>query len=140
MPASSGAWASLRLDRTARALSFLRSYNVAQEAAVSASRVPTQKDWVVNIIVVGLAAAGLVVAGLFLGRTHPLVFLGAALVVLFLLVRWNAGATAYICQSCGREFTLTPVQDFLSPHTFDSKYSRCPHCGQRSWNRTRVRE
>lgn len=105
-----------------------------------ASRVPATKDWIVNIVVVALAVGGLFVTGLLLGRTHPLVFLGAALIVLFLLVRWNASTTAYLCQSCGQEFTLTPLQDFLSPHTPGSKYARCPHCGQRSWNQARVRE
>ena len=103
-----------------------------------ASHAPTQRDWMVNIIVVGLSVAGLLVAALLLGRTHPLVFLGAALVVLFLLVRWNASTTAYICENCGQEFTLSAFQDFLSPHTLDSKYARCPHCGERNWNKSRV--
>ena len=40
----------------------------------------------------------------------------------------------------GQEFTLTPLQDFLGPHTPGTKYARCPHCGQRSWNHARVRE
>jgi DNA-directed RNA polymerase subunit RPC12/RpoP len=105
-----------------------------------ASRVPTRQDWIVNIVVVALAVGGLFAAGLLLGRTHPAVFIGAALIVLFLLVRWHAGATAYLCENCGREFTLSPLQDLLSPHTPTSKRARCPHCGQRNWNRTRVRE
>ena len=104
------------------------------------SRVPTNTDWFINMIVVALAVGGLFVVGLKLGPTHPLVFIGAVLVVLFLLVRWNSGSTAYLCQSCGREFSLTPWQDLLSPHTPTSKYARCPHCGQRSWNHARVRE
>jgi len=104
------------------------------------SRVPNRKDWIVNIVIVALAVGGLCVAGLLLGRTHPVVFIGAALVVVFLLVRWNAGATAYVCANCGQEFTLTPLQDFLSPHTPGSKYARCPQCGQRNWNQARVRE
>ena len=98
-----------------------------------ASRVPNRNDWIVNIVIVALAVGGLCVAGLLLGRTHPVVFIGAALVVVFLLVRWNAGATAYVCANCGQEFTLTPLQDFLGPHTPGTKYARCPHCGQRSW-------
>src|SRR3974390_1510486 len=101
-----------------------------------ASHVPTRKDWLINIVVVGIAVGGLVIAGLFLGRAHPVVFIGAALVVLFLLVRWNAGTTAYIWESCGREFSLMPAQDFISPHTLHSKYSRCPHCGERNWNQS----
>jgi DNA-directed RNA polymerase subunit RPC12/RpoP len=105
-----------------------------------ASRVPTRKDWIVNIVIVAVAVGALFVAGLKLGSTHPVVFIGAALVVLFLLVRWNAGTTAYLCADCGQEFTLTPLQDFLSPHTPGSKYARCPHCGKRNWNQARVRE
>lgn len=105
-----------------------------------ASRLPTTKDWIVNIVVVALAVVGLFAAGLKLGSTHPAVFIIAALIVLFLLVRWNAGTTAYLCENCGQEFTLTPLQDLLSPHTLASKYARCPHCGQRNWNQARVRE
>jgi DNA-directed RNA polymerase subunit RPC12/RpoP len=49
---------------------------------------------------------------------------------LVVLVRWHASKTGYCCARCGREFQLTGWQDFLSPNLVDSKYARCPHCGQ----------
>ena len=105
-----------------------------------ASRAPNRGDWAVNIVLVAAAAGALVLIGATLGTTHPLVFVGAALAVLFFLVRWHARNSAYLCASRGGEFVLTPLQDFFSPHSLTTKYARCPHCGEHNWSQLRVRE
>ncbi|MDH7576450.1 MAG: hypothetical protein QHH75_01265 [Bacillota bacterium] len=52
---------------------------------------------------------------------------------LFLLVRWHARNTAYICPKCGHFFMISAMEDFLSPHMIDQKLLKCPKCGKRSW-------
>lgn len=52
---------------------------------------------------------------------------------LFLLVRWHAKNTAYICPNCGHTFMISTAKDFLSPHWFNKKLLKCPKCGKSSW-------
>jgi len=59
--------------------------------------------------------------------------IGIALISLYLLVDWHARNSAYICKNCGREFTLTTGEDFVSPQGLSTKYAKCPHCRQRTW-------
>ena len=54
-------------------------------------------------------------------------------VALFLLVRWHAKSTAYICPKCGHTFMISTTKDFLRPHLIDKKLLRCPKCGEKSW-------
>lgn|SRR5512135_2512829 len=52
---------------------------------------------------------------------------------LVLLVRGHAARTLYQCPACRHRFKITPVTDFLSPHTLTTKLLRCPSCGKRQW-------
>ena len=52
---------------------------------------------------------------------------------LVILVRGHAARTLYHCPACGHQFKITPVTDFLSPHTLTTKFLRCPACGKRQW-------
>jgi DNA-directed RNA polymerase subunit RPC12/RpoP len=52
---------------------------------------------------------------------------------LVILVRTHAARTIYRCSTCGHEFKITPLTDFLSPHTLTTKYLRCPACKTRRW-------
>jgi DNA-directed RNA polymerase subunit RPC12/RpoP len=49
------------------------------------------------------------------------------------LVYWHADAHAYRCEDCSAEFTITAWEDLTTPHHPNSKYLRCPSCGQRNW-------
>jgi len=51
----------------------------------------------------------------------------------YLLIRWHSKNTVFICPKCDYKFTITTTKDFLSPHFFDKKLLRCPHCGESSW-------
>jgi DNA-directed RNA polymerase subunit RPC12/RpoP len=52
---------------------------------------------------------------------------------LVILIRGHAARTVYRCSACGHEFKITPLTDFLSPHTLATKYLRCPACKKRGW-------
>ena len=51
----------------------------------------------------------------------------------YLLIRWHAKNTVFICPKCNHKFTITTAKDFLSPNFFDKKLLRCPNCGESSW-------
>ena len=63
----------------------------------------------------------------------PFVVIAVNVTGLFFLVRWHAARAAYRCPACGREFTVSPWIDFLSPHTIGEKLLRCPSCRESSW-------
>ncbi len=54
---------------------------------------------------------------------------------LYLLVRWNARNTAYICPKCGHRFMISTWRDFISPHVWNKKLLRCPACQEKNWCR-----
>ena len=57
-----------------------------------------------------------------------------------LLVLWHARAFGYRCRSCGNEFEISVLVDFISPHGpgRDGGWNllRCPKCGR--WTRAFV--
>lgn len=52
---------------------------------------------------------------------------------LVILIRGHAARTRYRCPACTHEFKITPLTDFLSPHTLTTKLLRCPSCHKRQW-------
>ena len=52
---------------------------------------------------------------------------------LVILIRGHAARTRYRCPACAHEFKITPLADFLSPHTLTTKSLRCPSCHKRQW-------
>jgi DNA-directed RNA polymerase subunit RPC12/RpoP len=59
---------------------------------------------------------------------------------LALLVLWHARTFGYRCRSCGNEFEISLLVDFISPHGLGFgggwKLLRCPKCGR--WTRAFV--
>jgi len=57
-----------------------------------------------------------------------------------LLVLWHARTFGYRCRSCGNEFEISVLVDFISPHGLGFggswKLLRCPKC--RRWTRAFV--
>ncbi len=86
-----------------------------------------------------VAVVATLVAIAFLVRERPMYAILLMLVPLALLIAWHARTTAYRCEHCGTEFTISAWRDALSPHTLEAKYLRCPACGRRSWARALVR-
>ncbi len=56
-----------------------------------------------------------------------------AVVGLMITVIWHARISAYICKDCGHEFSLSPLEDFVSPQGLSTKYVKCPKCKKRTW-------
>jgi uncharacterized membrane protein len=51
----------------------------------------------------------------------------------YLIIRWHAKNTVFICPECNHKFTISTAKDFLSPNFFDKKLLRCANCGESSW-------
>lgn len=54
-------------------------------------------------------------------------------ILLIWMIRQHAGKTSYVCPDCSHEFKVTPMKDFLSPHTPNTKRLTCPECGKKNW-------
>ena len=83
---------------------------------------------------------------LFLFVLHPVwwplsltIYLAIILVALTSIVRNHARDTLYICRACGDQFTITPWQDLIRPHTLTQKLLKCPRCQQKTWAIVRER-
>lgn len=64
-----------------------------------------------------------------------LIVVGAAAIFLFVLVRWHAARTVYVCPVCNHNFRISAWIDFVSPHTPASKWLNCPSCSAQAWCR-----
>jgi hypothetical protein len=53
----------------------------------------------------------------------------------FVIVRWSARVTIFLCPVCHHEFQASAVTIAVTPHYFGSKYICCPECGKRNWIR-----
>jgi len=56
------------------------------------------------------------------------------------LIRYHARNTLYSCSKCGHLFGISALTDAISPHTGDSKYLKCPNCGNKGMFAEFVRE
>jgi hypothetical protein len=69
-----------------------------------------------------------------------IVILVVVVIGLLALVGWHARTFAYRCRSCGNEFDIPMLMDFISPHGPGRgggwKLLRCPKCGR--WTRAFV--
>lgn len=87
-----------------------------------------------------LATVAPVVIVLVVAREHVLYALPVVFVLMGALIWWHAENTAYRCGQCGHEFVVSMLKDAFSPHMWESKYLKCPACGERSWAKGLVRE
>ena len=46
----------------------------------------------------------------------------------------------YECEKCGKKFVPNLTAYVLAPHTLKRRYLKCPHCGKKSWNNSRLRK
>ena len=46
----------------------------------------------------------------------------------------------YECEQCKEKFVPTLSAYLMSPHTFNRRYLKCPHCGKKSWNKFHIRK
>ena len=102
--------------------------------------VETKKYWKKVITLIILSTASMSIGAILLiPFKWPLGFIiwfvSIASGGLFLIVRWHAKNTAYICPECGHRFMISTFKDFISPHMLDKKLLRCPECKKRSWCR-----
>ncbi len=81
------------------------------------------------VLILLTAAALLIWADVLIG-TVAILALAAGL---YLIVRWQHGRVAYRCRSCHHEFRVGKAEEFLSPHTPESKLLSCPSCDRTGW-------
>lgn len=91
-----------------------------------------------TILLISLFIAGIIAGAIFVIPFHwPIGFIVWLFFLagggLYLLVRWHAKNTFYICSKCNHTFAISTLKNFLSPHMIDKKLLRCPKCGESSW-------
>ena len=72
------------------------------------------------------------------------VMLGISLVMCFavvaVIVVVAVSVEIYECKECGEGFVPTLSAYVLAPHTLTRRYLKCPFCGKRHWNKSRIRK
>jgi hypothetical protein len=90
------------------------------------------------IIIRGMCIALLFVVALLLfillpPRTAMLLICGIGLLIS--LFAWiHARKARYTCKKCSVQFKIPWWIDLFSPHWWDCKLLRCPHCGETAWH------
>jgi DNA-directed RNA polymerase subunit RPC12/RpoP len=102
----------------------------------SGSAMMIEKAWSLYLVRGGFVAF-LTMVIIFLLAVAPLkialpIVLGVGL-FLYVIVRFNARLTTYICKNCSTRFKVSLWIDFCSPHMPNRKLLRCPHCGDVDW-------
>ncbi len=73
-----------------------------------------------------------------------IVLISAAFVLIFcniaLVLVVAVNTEIFTCDKCGEKFVPSLSAYILGPHTFLRRYLKCPHCGKRSWCRSRIRK
>jgi hypothetical protein len=99
--------------------------------------IETKKLWAKMTIYIILFIAVIIATAIFIiSISMPLGLIIWFFIISFgtyLLIRWHAKNTVFICSKCNHKFTITTAKDFLSPHFFNKKLLRCPDCGESSW-------
>ena len=57
------------------------------------------------------------------------------LIITFVLVGIEQKAGYYECQKCHHKYVPTYSRVFLAQHIGRTRYMRCPHCNEKSWNK-----
>lgn len=89
-------------------------------------------------------ALGLIAGFINVGLWVRLLLAGIALITIFsdiVLVLLIAVSTEIFgCEKCGQKFVPTLTAYVFGPHTLTRRYLKCPHCGKKSWNKSRIRK
>lgn len=93
----------------------------------------TPRDRMVGYSILGIGCVALIAAALLVGKEHPLWFVGVAVAVLAALVVWHTRTFGYRCPSCGAQFEVSALRNFLAPNSAQSKYLTCPVCKRKDW-------
>jgi DNA-directed RNA polymerase subunit RPC12/RpoP len=64
-----------------------------------------------------------------------LVGLCPLLVAMPFMIRIEQTAGYYVCAKCGHKYVPTYKSVFLAMHTGRTRYMKCPHCAQKSWQK-----
>lgn len=107
---------------------------------MSGYRETNKSDWTKTFVLLVVFISLLTVGAIWLAPQYYVLFLLLGFGALVLLVLWHNRTFAYRCSSCGNEFEISALLNFLSPHGIDGeggwKYLKCPDCKAR--NRARV--
>ncbi len=120
-----------------------------ENMAMLADRTTPRKKIVIStiscILVILSSLALILISALFITQIWlKFVVIGIALTVVIadiaviLLVAVNT--EIYECEKCGKKFVPTLTAYILAPHTLKRRYLKCPHCGKKSWNNSRLRK
>jgi len=58
-----------------------------------------------------------------------------SIIGIFFALKIEQVAGYYICKKCGHKYVPTYNQTLWAPHINRTRYMKCPHCKQKSWNR-----
>lgn len=96
------------------------------------------------ILVILSSLALILISALFITQIWlKFVVIGIALTVVIadiaVILLVAVSTEIYECEKCGKKFVPTLTAYILAPHTLKRRYLKCPHCGKKSWNNSRLR-
>ncbi len=97
------------------------------------------------ILVILSSLALILISALFITQIWlKFVVIGIALTVVIadiaVILLVAVSTEIYECEKCGKKFVPTLTAYILAPHTLKRRYLKCPHCGKKSWNNSRLRK
>ncbi len=100
----------------------------------------TSQDWKKTIIYLAIYMVTVITGAILLIPNYWYLWAIIVILGLILLVQWHSKSAVYKCTSCGNEFQVSIITDFLSPQgvskdkdekTYGWKYLKCPACRKR---------
>ncbi len=97
------------------------------------------------ILVILSSLALILISALFITQIWlKFVVIGIALTVVIadiaVILLVAVSTEIYECEKCGKKFVPTLTAYILAPHTLKRRYLKCPHCGKKRWNNSRLRK
>lgn len=65
-----------------------------------------------------------------------LICVGANIAVILIVA---VSTEVFECSNCKETFVPTLTEYIMGPHTLKRRYLKCPHCGKKSWNKSKIR-
>lgn len=100
----------------------------------------------ISCIFAALSSIALIlISAFYITRTWlRIVTIGIALTVIIsnaaVILLVAVSTEIYKCEKCGGKFVPMPSAYFFATHTFSKRYLKCPYCGKKSWNKSRLRK